>query len=526
VALGRLPRARERELLRVVGNLGGIDPKISAELARAEVLKWANDRVGGDLPERAWQGQSLEHYKGGRTCVIAALDEPHRSLWAMRVDDPDKTIAQRVWTTEIVLGYPPLGGAAMFSLRLLASSPEATLQVEPAVPGLVRQVSAVCGLAYGSTRFEPTPWVVDSDASAEALLEFLLDPARTVPALVCSIAEGASTTTVNTRDLVSATLGIARVVVLPARFTWVLTRALGKPLSVFNGAVRAYMPGLSLDANPFAHRLYLPDAARVKARAAEVETNLRWTAARESVSRLVLGEDALSFSQVRDGSLEIERARLQREGSTDSTQLQAAQAQIDALKDDLRRAEETQKWFSDEHKAAERRCEDVEQQLKSAQFRIEQLVGQIKARGDVPDAGVAMPESWPEFADWCDEALRGRVVLSARARRELKSAGFDDPAVAARCLLWLANEYRDSRIEGGTGDMRKAVESGIHNERCGADSFEFDWNGRRTMVEWHLKNGGNTRQPARCLRIYYLWDEATQQVVIVTMPAHVKTGAT
>lgn len=525
-AVARPQRARERELLRVAGHLGGADPKASADLARAEVLKWANERVGGDLPERAWQGQSLEHYKGGRTCVIAAVDELHRCLWAMRVDDPDKTVAQRVWTTEIVIGYAPQGGAALFSLRLLASSPEAELHVEPAVPGLVRQIASACGLSYGSTRFESAPWTVDSEASADALLEFLTDPARTVPALVCSIAEGARTPTVNTRDLVSATLGIARVVVLPARFTWVLTNGLGKALSVFNGAVRAYMPGLSVDSNPFAHRLYFPDASNAKARAAEVEAHLRWTAARESVRMLVLGEDTLSFSQVRETSLEIERSRLQREGSNDSAQLQAAQAQIDALKDDLRRAEETQQWFSDEHKAAERRYEEVEQQLKSAQYRIEQLIDQIKARGDAPDAGVALPESWAGFADWCDEALGGRVVLAAPARRELKDAQFEDPKAAARCLLWLANEYRDSRIKGGDGDLRKPIESGIHNDRCGADSFPFTWNGRPTTVEWHIKNGGNTRQPTRCLRIYYLWDEATQQVVIAAMPAHVRNGAT
>lgn len=525
-AVARPQRARERELLRVAGHLGGADPKASADLARAEVLEWANERVGGDLPERAWQGQSLEHYKGGRTCVIAAVYEPHRCLWAMRVDDPDKTVAQRVWTTEIVIGYAPQGGAALFSLRLLASSPEAELRVEPAVPGLVRQVATACGLSHGSTRFDTAPWTVDSEASADALRDFLTNPARTVPALVCSISEGARTPTVNTRDLVSATLGIARVVVLPARFTWVLTAGLGKALSVFNGAVRAYMPGLSVDSNPFAHRLYFPDAANAKARAAEIETQLRWTAARESVRMLVLGEDILSFSQVRETSLEIERSRLQREGSNDSTQLQAAQAQIDALKDDLRRAEETQQWFSDEHEAAERRCEDVERQLESAKYRIEQLIGQIKTRGDLPDAGVALPESWEVFADWCDEALRGRVVLSAPARRDMKDAQFEDPQAAARCLLWLANEYRDSRIKGGDGDLRKPIESGIHNDRCGADSFPFTWNGRPMKVEWHIKNGGNTRQPTRCLRIYYLWDEATQQVVIAAMPAHVRNGAT
>jgi hypothetical protein len=69
------------------------------------------------------------------------------------------------------------------------------------------------------------------------------------------------------------------------------------------------------------------------------------------------------------------------------------------------------------------------------------------------------------------------------------------------------------------------ISGGFVNERCGTDSFQIDWQGTRYEVEWHLKNGGNTRDPSRCLRIYYLWDEASQQVVIASMPAHIRSGA-
>ena len=45
------------------------------------------------------------------------------------------------------------------------------------------------------------------------------------------------------------------------------------------------------------------------------------------------------------------------------------------------------------------------------------------------------------------------------------------------------------------------------------------------LAYWHIKNGG-TRDPRRCLRIYYFWDATTQQVVIADMPAHRVTEAT
>ncbi|MCS6997621.1 MAG: hypothetical protein NZ533_11895 [Casimicrobiaceae bacterium] len=456
----------------------------------------------------------------------AGFSDDHRVLWALRVDRPDADVPQRSWTTEVVIGYVPGAASALFSLRLLASSSESTLQVEPAVPGLVRRIASVCRLRQGASYLDGRAWHIASEDEAQQLVAELLDPTRRIPYLVCSIAENETRPRVKVDVLAKAMFGIARVVIVPAEYTWVITRELGKPLSVFNGAARAYLPGFTYDANPFAHRLFLLDSSVEDQHARAAMTALRWIAARESVRRLQLGSDVLSFSEVREASLDFERERLKKLGSADTEQLRAAQAQIDALKDDLRRSQETQQWLSDEHKAIEEYAKNLEQQLRGAQFRIQQLLAQIKARGEEPDAGIALPNDWDVFADWCDEVLSGRVVLSGRARRETKSPVFDDPQTAARCLLWLANEYRDSRINGTGSDLRKPIAEGIHNERCGADSFEFDWGGRKVFVEWHIKNGGNTRDPRRCLRIYYFWDEERQVVVIATMPAHIRTGAT
>lgn len=524
--LAESARVRERELLRLACQIAGKDAPSVAQGARLEVLKWAESQIRDQLPAVAAEGQSFEHFRGGRTCVGAGFTDDYRALWALRVDRPDANVAQRSWTTEVVIGHAPGGSSALFSLRLLVSTPEATLQVEPAVPGLVRRIASVCGLRQGGKEIDGSTWYIASDDEAQKLIEDLLDSSRLVPYLVCSVAEGETRPGINVDLLAKATFGIARVVVVPARYTWVLTRELGKPLSVFNGAARAYLPGLTHDANPFVHRLFLLGTDAQHERARSVSTAMRWIAANESVRRLQLGTHVLAFSAVREASLDFERERLKAAGSADSEQLRAATAQIEALKEDLRRAEEAQQWLSDEHKAAEERAQNLERLLFAAKCRIQQLLDQLKARGVEPDRGIALPNDWDTFADWCDEKLSGRVVLSGRARREVKSANFDHPQTAARCLLWLANEYRDSRITGGSGDLRKPIEEGIYNERCGADSFEFDWDRRKVSVEWHIKNGGNTRDPRRCLRIYYFWDEESQQVVIASMPAHIRTGAT
>ena len=117
------------------------------------------------------------------------------------------------------------------------------------------------------------------------------------------------------------------------------------------------------------------------------------------------------------------------------------------------------------------------------------------------------------------------MLLSSKARRGVKAPLFEDVGMAARCLLWLANDYRQGRLEGNS-DLRNSMEGGLKNEPCGADGFKFDWQGRQIDVAWHIKNGGNTRHPERCLRIYYFWDEGSQRVVIASMPAHIRSDAT
>jgi hypothetical protein len=208
------------------------------------------------------------------------------------------------------------------------------------------------------------------------------------------------------------------------------------------------------------------------------------------------GTDVLAFSSVREASLDAERSRLQQAGSGASVQLQAAQTQIDALKEDLGRASaEAEQWMS-EFEDADERAQMLEQQLRGAQYRNQQLLAQIKARGEEPDSEVSLPSEWTGFADWCDDVLSGRVTLASRARRDVKSALFEDPQLAARCLLWLANEYRDSRLNGSSGDLRKALENGIYNDRVGGDSFEFKWNSRNVPVRWHRQERGQYARSA------------------------------
>jgi hypothetical protein len=519
----RMPTiVREHEILRVAAIIHGRD-KSKAEAARREVLAWAQNRSGGRLPPKAWVFEEFEYFSGGRNSVAVRIDNNDSDIWAIRADDPDKAVPGRVWTTEVVIGLTS-NMPAQFSARLLVSTPERNLEIYPHTPGFVQQVAEKCVLSRGPVDFSAEPWLIESDYDAERLVDILIDQNRSLPVFVLTVPDASidpNTPLLNATSLARATLGMALIAIVPAAFTWALTGRFGRQRSVFGGAVRAYLAGFAEDASPYGHRLVLADRIGTNQGAAECSQWMRSLAAAESVRRTRLGTDVLDFATIRNASLQLKQQLLETEGASDASKLDAANARVKALEADLKSARDAELFLLDEHTQVEGRAQAAEGQLNAASFRIQQLLEQLKRRGQTPDADIQLPVSWKDFDDWCDQNLVGRVVLAPQARSGLRNPDFQDAELAARCLVWLANDYRDRRLAGGEGSLRDYVlEPGIRNSPCGADEFRIWWQGQQHTAEWHIKNGGNTRDPRRCLRIYYFWDDATQQVIIADMPKH------
>jgi hypothetical protein len=518
---------REREILRVAATIPHPTPSAAIELARREVLAWAQRRSGGPLPSAAWDGKGFEYMPGGRTILGARIQVQGADLWALRGDDPDKTIPGRTWTTEVAIGQKAANQAPRISLRLVLSTSEDKPDIEPAVPGLLRQIADRVGLQVGNHAATGEPWFITSDAELDRLIEMLEARDRGLPLVVASGDERDSEPDQPLIDvglLARTTLGLARVVVVPAARTYGLSDAFGRMRSVFRGAVRVYMPGFTSASDPYDHILFLAEAIRRDA--AVVLRNLRRLAATESLRRTRLGHDVIPFAEVRSAALRIEQEANTEAGASKADLLTAAQKRIDAMEVELQEARDQMELSLDEAVTFEERAKAADAQLFGARARIRQLEEQLTARGQILDADVTLPESWGSFADWCDQALIGRVVLASAARKGIKRATLGDIALAARCLLWLAGTCRDRRMNGGGSLANIPIEQGVENSPCGADEFRFEFHGHFLQADWHVKNGGNMRDPIRCLRIYYGWDATTQQIVVADMPAHRRTGAT
>jgi len=117
------------------------------------------------------------------------LRDSEADVWAVRADDPDKDIPDRVWTTEIAIGAEG-GGPLRFGARLLVSTAEGYPDIEPHVPGFVIQIAERHDLFRGSYRIKPEPWYIDNRPDAEELMEMLIDPDRKLPLYVVTCPEG------------------------------------------------------------------------------------------------------------------------------------------------------------------------------------------------------------------------------------------------------------------------------------------------------------------------------------------------
>ena len=173
---------------------------------------------------------------------------------------------------------------------------------------------------------------------------------------------------------------------------------------------------------------------------------------------------------------------------------------------------------------AEARALAAEQENRSLLFKVRQLKDALASGGSTPTIEPPLPLSWSDFLDWFDQTFPDRVLLTPAARRLAREPEFEDVTLVAKAVTWLATVHHETRVKGGGSLRDVTVESGIINAPCGGDTYSADWKGRRYEVDWHIKTGGNTHDPKRCLRIYYFWESEMQQTVIDHLPSHRRTG--
>ena len=250
----------ETGILRLAAEIAADDDRIAAHTCRATIHDWIASRVPGALPPEAADHGTFSFRQGGSHCqAVRVLREGH-DLWAVRLRSPDPSAPADAWVTEAGVGWSP-GAPPVFHLRLLrASNGVDARYLEPKVPELAVRLASVLELRQFGVPVTGEPWLVNSSPDAERFCARLTDPQRRLPILALSVPDDAADPhqpALDAERLARSCLGLALVAVIPAEYAWELTDRFGRRLSVYQGAVRIYLPGFTAQANERDHRLIL-----------------------------------------------------------------------------------------------------------------------------------------------------------------------------------------------------------------------------------------------------------------------------
>ena len=566
-------------ILRVEAEFASHAGPAAVQECREIVLDWMQDKLKGKLPRKARRHRSFSHRSGASGCRAVRVRNERGDYWAAQLERSPGT--GQALITEVVVAHPS-GQFPAISIEIVDKSvvPAESLEQYPAE--MLAAMAARVPLLQEGRRLSHEPIVVETAEMMQGFHQMLVDPGREMPFAVISVPpdpEDPKALRAQWRGLARALTGVAIVWVLPPAMTYRLSDLVSKNLSVFLGAWRFYRPGFDHRAERSDHPLVLKvrmedelglaETTRQFLRMAAVERQRAMSDSAETLGYYSLEQEEASSvrgparlvaflrSSIRGGPAPA--SRTQYPAAADSGPMAGGQLLTDRAADNtppaaaavhepqpamapaavadetpllrrkLRAATDKARARASRYERAKQRADVAERERDEARMRVEQLAGLVRSLGGNPDAETPFPTAWADFAPWCEENLAGRVALTGSARREVSGADYEDVGLAARCLNWLASDYRDGRVLGGEAQLHgriEDIEEGVHNLPCGGDSFDCTWDGEAHRVEWHIKRGANTRDPRRCLRIYYFWDERSRQVVIVSMPAHRRSALT
>lgn len=527
-----------------------------------EIWSWAQSSVRGTLPRFGWQRRCFEESRANATCRSYWNRSELLSTWSFHLRILAEGRPRESWNLEAAV-HRQVGSKPTLSVRRYRETAERCpggQDTRLELPSFVRAIADRIGLRVGNADMSATPTVVRSNANVRELVDGLLDNGRRHTAVVFLSGDAGDTSRMPSGAVAQATVGLAKVFVVPSDAARSLSTRLGCDITADGVGVRVFPTGFSAgDRTEFFSAQDL--CSQLQGREA-----MRWLEgylAADNIDQFRLGTDVRAFDtgQFRradrlgnpKAARPEESTRSRSNRATPSPppspgirtaaarwlefvhsvpsrlmigrrkeqlerQLREKDAELERRKKELSEARAEARWLSEEHDKAEREANRLRERLEGTESQLEEYRRRLQDRGENPD--IPLPVSWESFYDWQVEHLTGKLLLSPRAVREIKSTRFKDVKLAAKGLVWLATKYRKSRIGGQGEDLRGPCGPGLTNQRCGGDTFPFSWSGKRIPVEWHVK-GTNTRDPERCLRIYYFWDARNHQVVVASMPGHV-----
>lgn len=440
------------------------------------------------------------------------------AITSIRYDHPDATVSGRLWRTEIGVrrsdAASPLDVSVL--LRVEDVSPRVAASNPPEVsrPGVVRMLLQRCVPIAGTPGVQAD---LVGSADARRVHEFIRDPARQAPIVLVSPDDFTERARVDVEALVDQVMGLAHVLVIRSKYeTFAFTKELGRALSAFKGAINILYPA-PRGASFIPADLLTPD------RLTEMEGE-ELTVERQ-VLGLIVHRMNLPNSWKHVGPEDVRRARLERNlaasragGAFDA----AAEQYLDELADELESKTLALAELQEDLLASEARAVKLEADKQALLYQLKQLSSRDRdADSERPARQITSLE---DIAETVETEMGERVLLTNRGRKSLRDSPFRD-VEAAWSAFELLHDHLHQMFKG-----ERALEEVLDEARSRGVEYEShmseitlgrypDYNaqykGRAADFNKHLKVGHrSSRDPERCMRIHFEWDEDDELIVV------------
>ena len=413
-------------------------------------------------------------------------------------------------------------GSDMVALITIAaghgSNRIAPLFVDARCPGIVGSMVEDGGWSLGPTPIARASLSVSGSVGGDELIAALQRSDRTLPIVLVSSQQGLLLHPDLPGRLARELTGLALVAVADEDACWRLTTRLGKALSCFGGAVRLYWPGFQASDKVFRHPLWTSERMLSRAQTLDAAVLGLCNALRRrlmAVSIAALMPPPM-ISRIRAAEVK-ERTELASKELTDHADYRGLA--------DLYAAENTK---------LQGRIETLEEQadaLRKQLYRLQTEAAWADVDDDLqPDAGTP-PTIVSEAVERARLLFAGLVTFGGDVEAGIAGlAAHAGPPEKVLAYLEDLAELARVRREGPLGRgmiqwlSERNVEASTESETVANNRLQMDrrtWSdGRgRRQFRLHLKPNDSTH-PDQCVRIYFDWDEASEQVVVGWVGRH------
>jgi hypothetical protein len=486
-------------------------------------VDWIAKTADAPLPDDAAGGLDFTFVAPDDRAEASALrvTDEQGEIWAARFNYRGDKKASRDWITDLFVerqgdGFVRFG--AQLNCRCAVDDPGFT----HSRPRVVRNVlESLAAEADGESLTNQFEYVAEGDV--DGFVALLYAPARRLPVVAISV-DNFGGAQVDIDQLANRLSGTAHLRCLTIEPSFALSRAVGKKMSVFNGAIRVYMPGLEQETeDPFEHPLWLAPHAGFN----------RWAVDQVAARVLPWGfrDNDRTATFWKTGLLRQASARALADKSA-GTREEQLKAEIEALKSEKEQLKETAEtaealMYEEARKLLQVQAELAQAKEENIQLKQRQSVSE---RLEIPSRPLSPKDIEDLFYNKLDLegslhivgtmfpariAVLDSAIISAR-----RSTDFRHRKKAFELLWTLATDYWEA-LAAGQGDVTARQRLGAAYAAKEAQGLSTAGRKRRTfthdskeiLMEKHLKIGVADNR-AETLRIHFEWLADDRLIVI------------